>query len=150
MQEFHQAQLIATPTPPEFYRIHAFLYEMQTETTRPHIFQVPAAKLTAIDPDPAIFQQNFKSRSARPILRRVHATEGYLDRLVRFSLIGVTNDVRQRFVDRQNYCPALRVGKTQHLREWVQSTPDDTKRVRIAGQFHSEKQTSSIHCGALP
>ena len=117
MQEFKQAQLVASPTPPEFYRIHALFYEMQTQATGPHIVQVPAAKLTAIDPDPAIFQQNFKSRSARPILRRLDATEGYFDRLVRLSLIGVTNDVRQRFVDRQNHCSALRVGKTQHLRE---------------------------------
>ena len=131
--------------PPEFYRIHAFFYEMQTQAAGANILQVPAAELAAIDPDPAIFQHNFETASARSILRRVNAAEGYLDGLVCSSLIGVANNIRQRFVDGQDYCPALRVGKSQHLREGPQSIPDDTKRVRIAGQFHSEKQTSSIH-----
>ena len=117
MQEFHQAQLVVAPTSPEFYRIHAFLYEMQTQAAGSDIPQVAAAELTAIDTDPAILQHNFKSRSARPILRRLYATEGYLDRLACPSLISVTNDIRQRLVDRQNDCPAFRFRKPQRLRE---------------------------------
>ena len=118
MQEFHQAQLVAAPTPTEFYRIHAFLYEMQAQATGPHIVQVPAAELLGVDSNAPILEYYFKSRSIRPVLRRLYATKGYFDRSVRFSLIGVTNDVRQRFVDRQNDRPALCVGKSQHLREW--------------------------------
>lgn len=76
MQEFHQTQLIAAPTPAEFYRIHAFFYEMQTQAAGAHIVQVTAAKLTPIDADSAIFQYNLKSGSARPTMIRLYATEG--------------------------------------------------------------------------
>ena len=145
MQEFHQAQLIAAPTPPEFYRIHAFLDEMQTQAAGAHILQVPAAELVGVNSNAVVLKHNFKSGPARPILGLLYAAERYFDRLMRLSLIGVTNDIRQRFVYGQNHGAAFRLRESEHLRELFQRISDDTKCVRIAWQFHSEKQNSSIH-----
>lgn len=139
MQKFHEAQLVAAPTSPEFYRIHAFLYEVQAQAAWADVFQRAAAELAAVNPDAAIFQYNLKSGPARPVLSHLYAAEGYLDRLVRLSSIAVTNDVRQRLVDRQNHGPAVRLGKSQSLRELPERISDDAKSLRIAAQFHSEK-----------
>lgn len=133
MQEFHQAQLIVAPMPAEFYRIHAFLDEMQSQAARPDILQVAAAEFLCVDSGAMIFKHDFKSGSVRPILRSLYATERYFDRLVCLSLISVTNDVRQRFVDCQNHGAAFGLGEPQHLRELFQRISDDTECVWIAG-----------------
>ena len=73
MQEFHHAQLIAAPAPAEFYRIHAFPYEMQPQAAGPHVLQVASAESPGVDPSAVIFEHNFKGGASRAILRSLDA-----------------------------------------------------------------------------
>jgi hypothetical protein len=79
----------------------------------------------------------------------LNAPEGCFDWLLCLSLIRVANDIRQCLVDRQNQRAAFRLRKSQGLRELRERVSDDTKHLRIAAQFHFEKQAALTHPSAL-
>jgi hypothetical protein len=149
MQQFHQSQLIPAPPSPEFYRIHAFPYEMQTQAAGPHIFQFASAELVVVYRHAAILQHNFEASFVCAIPCLLNASEGRFDRLLCLSLIRVPNDVRQRLVDRQNQGAAFLLRESQRLRELPERGSHHAKHLRIAPQFHFEEQAAPVHLSAL-
>ena len=122
---------------------------MQAQAAAPDIVQRAPAKLLGVYGCAAVFQDNLKARSEHAAPRGLDSAEPHLDRLFWLSLIGVANDVRQCFVDRQYDGTAVRLGKTQCLCEFPERVSDDAKRLRVAAQFHFEKEIPVTHEKAL-
>jgi hypothetical protein len=117
-QKLHQAELIPAPPAAEFYRIHALTYEVQAQAPRADIFKRASAHLLRIRGHSAIFQYDFKSISGLAISRHMNPAEGCLDGLFGIPMVGVANDIGQRFIDGKNYGTAVWLRKSQLRREF--------------------------------
>jgi hypothetical protein len=137
MQYLHQAKLILAVAAAKFYCIHGLTYEMQPKAPGPHVFEGASAHFLWRCRS-TIFQYNFESISGLLISWLMDPVEGKLDGLLRVSVVGMTNDICESFVDGKNYGATFGLGKAQLRRELAQSVAHHAEHVRIAPQLHFE------------
>lgn len=112
---------------------------MQAQTSRPHVLERTTTKLCPIDL-PALIQQNdLETFTAHSPASRPNAAEGQLDGASPPSRVGVTDDVRQGFVDGQDHGPAFRRGESEVLGEHRQRAAYDTEALWIASELHPQE-----------
>jgi hypothetical protein len=65
-------------------------------------------------------------------------------------VIGVPDDVSERFIDRANYSAAFRVGESQPFSESGQCAAYHAEHCGITPQLHSQQQIALTHQSLLP
>jgi hypothetical protein len=91
---------------------------VEAQPTRPDVLERPRTQLRAVGLAAPIDQDDLEALPARALVApspRPDAAERDFDGTIAASGIRVADDVRQRFVDRQDDRPALRLGESEVL-----------------------------------
>jgi hypothetical protein len=137
MKKFYEAELIPAIPAAEFYRIHALSNEMQTQTAGLHVLKRASAQFCVVNILATIHQYDFERFPTLSTCGSPDAAEVYFDGPVGVASVGVSNDIRQRFVDPQHHRSAFRLGESQPLRELRHRAAHGAECLRITAQFHS-------------
>lgn len=136
----HQSETVGPIRVLKLDNVHAFLNEMQPQTSRLDVIQLAPAEFALVYSRAAIAEQDFQSSGNLVTGLPLNRVEEYLDGLVQPAAVCVADNIRQSLVDGASDRPAFLAGKAERFRQSFHGAAHGTEQFGVALHLQPEQQ----------
>jgi hypothetical protein len=133
-----------------FDNIHALFNKMQPKSAWLYFFKFPHAQLRALDGRSSIAEFDLKPFGRFIIGLPVDRAEEHFNRPVGAAIVGMPDNIRQRFVDSTRDRAAIRRGESEGFRQTLHGAAYRTQQTGIAIHLQPKQQAAARVAVALP